>query len=247
MIKQYSKPIVEIPPTVTDGVKENQVHYSAFYVNDNEDSPDRSRIYLLRRIKNCVGDFGKNDWVLDIGAGKQVLEKEYITLRHGSPPPFNLITLDVAELRKYQLLATNYKIPHIKANGTELPFHDESFSLIVSSMALDFMPRDAITEVYRTLKPGRYALVTLHHRSLIPDDLDELIRNEGILGRRRNYFRRDLRVYNFWRYLRDNNILFKDADQIKDVFGEAGFRVERVEEVKFHSDIWWEVGLFKPV
>ena len=230
---------------VTDPVEESHEFYSWFYTKNKDDSPDDSRILLQRRLGRYIAKFGEDDCMLDLGAGRQALEKGYIAPR-GKVPPFKIVTLDIAELSRKQLLADRYGVMHVKANGSQLPFYNDQFSLVVSNMALDFMPRDAISEAYRVLRPGHYAIVNLHHPSLIPANLDELLENEKIAGRQRNKFRKSWEVLLFWKYLRDNSILFANSNEIRARFGEIGFEIKSVDETKTQTDTWWEVDLFKP-
>jgi hypothetical protein len=45
----------------------------------------------------------------------------------------------------------------------------------------------------------------------------------------------------FWKYLRDNEILFKDEDQIREELRKRGLAVEEIHLNDDRVDKWWEV------
>lgn len=218
--------------------------YSNQYENSKSDSPDRARASLLRRVHPIILGLNEDDVVLDLGAGRQILERQYLNSycksRHQPIPQAQIITLDIAELKKKQLLARNNKnIDHVRADGANLPFKDASFSLVISSMALDLMPPEAIGEVYRVLKPGCHALITLHHPALLPENLDQLLERSGLEVNERTVLR-------VWNYLRKNGILSHEPGSITTRFADYGFNLENIVEASDSADKWWELDLIKP-
>ena len=109
-------------------------------------------------------------------------------------------------------------------------------------MALDYMPKEAIREIYRVTVPNGRVFLNLHHPSIIPPNLDMLLfpsmYDTNIPGRNRD-------VLEFWRILRDNGILYKNPDEIIAEFNRYGFRVERVGVGDDGTDKWWKVDLVK--
>lgn len=213
--------------------------YTSLYQSgEKSDSPDKSRVSMARRMRVQFGELGPDDSVVSLGSGPQVIERQYLSAYRDMT--WKTVTLDFAQIVAKKLLAKKQNINHTTAKGEFLPFQNESFSGAISNMALDFMPERAFAEIYRVLKPGSPVIVNLHHPDMIPDNLEELNKNGEI----------NPDVYNQWKYLKENNILFSSPEQIRDKFQRYGFRVERValsnERDLSHEDKWWEVDLIKP-
>lgn len=222
---------------VVDPVEAINTFYSKFYLRDKEDSPDQSRLLLARKSKPIISGLGSRDYVLDLGAGRQIFEREYV--RSYGQPAYQIVTVDIAEIRRRQLLTKIGDISHVRASGSHLPFNNESFSLVVSNMALDFMPENTIDELHRVMKPGSVGLVNLHHPDLIPEDLESRLSQSHLTERQR-------RVHEFWKYLRENNILYSDEFEILNKFFLHGFYVKGIDRVVEHEDTWWELEVIKP-
>lgn len=209
--------------------------YTRYYVSEKQDSPNKSRVSLRRRLYSASASFDPNALVLDIGAGRQVFEREYTQAygRHG----LRLISVDIASVPYGNMLASA-AATYIRASGAVLPFNDGVFDAAISSMALDFMPPEAVLETQRVLKPGGQLLLNLHHPSLIPEKLDDIARRKRLSQRTRD-------VLDFFKYLRDHEILLRDIPAIHERFEGHGFEVERVVEASDNVDKWWEVDLRK--
>ena len=251
-----------IPDPASDPEGESYAFYSSFYNLDTknaknklwrnkEDSPDLSRTSLIKRVHPYINALPKDSYVLDLGAGRQILEKEWKDI-YDIKPPCQVVTLDIASIPKASLLAKDYE--HVQATGGTLPFRDEQFNAVVSNMAFDFMPSQALAETYRIAKPGGLVFLNLHHPSLVNYDINrELSKlrrkirhktaaNSEISEQKKLKFA----VYRYHEYLRDNNKLFKTADQIRSHFGEGGFNASRIDLNSDGNDTWWEVDLVKP-
>lgn len=222
---------------VVDPVCAINTFYSKFYLRDKEDSPDQSRVSLARKSMPIIARLSESDYVLDLGAGRQIFEREYQKSYGRADCQF--VTIDIAQIRKRQLLSKSRNISHARASGTHLPFNDQSFSLVVSNMALDFMPEDTIGELFRVMRYGGVGLVNMHHPDLIPDDLDTKLSRSDLTERQRG-------IYEFWKYLRDNNVLYSDDFEIFDKFFLHGFNVKKIDKKNDSANSWWELELFKP-
>ncbi len=209
-------------------------HYSAAYVGIKEDSPDLSRLDLVKKIWQSTIDFSQDDYVLDLGAGRQILERDYIRLN--GVPNFRFVTVDIASLKNHQLLERKNGALHVRASGSALPFGENTFSMAVSNMALDFMPDGSIDELYRVVKPESPVYVNLHHPDIIPADLEERM---GM----KIYSRRTKQVFEFWRYLRDNKILCGSEKEVAEMFCESQFTIESISTKSESRGKWWEVEL----
>lgn len=212
--------------------------YSGLYKVHKSDSPDLSRALLIRRVAPYFSDLGNNDIVLELGSGRQIVTREYLRDRFAQPS-FKIVTLDIADIARKKLLAKDKNcVTHLRADGSQLPFQDGSFALVVSSMALDFMGEEAIPEVYRVLRPGGKAEINLHHPNLIPNDLDELLK-------RRKITKTEKVILEYWSFLKRNHILTSNSETLRARFENYGFEVENLAEAQDDKDTWWEVSLKK--
>lgn len=147
------------------------VEYTEYYQRENSDSPEAARRQLIvRLIEQITIKLAtlENVTILDLGAGKQQLERELQQTPnfHDIADRVKIVTLDIAKFTgRKSLLAT--EIHHVEANGAELPFAAHSFDIVFSNMAIDFMPREeTFAEVKRTLKPDGALLINFHHPNL---------------------------------------------------------------------------------
>lgn len=220
---------------------EPKTHLMGFYSNlyrgeANSDSPEQTKTSLLERSASHILSLREDDVIIDIGSGPQIIPRQLKSYGH---PKCRIVTVDMADIPKHKLLMRDRSnVAHVRADGSKLPFQDESFSLAVSNMALDIMPREAIPELSRVLKPGAKAFLNLHHPFLIPENLDELLLDPKIKKNQK-------RALDFWQHLKKNGILFNNQAEIVNSFASAGFNIVRVEEANNSSDKWWEVDLVK--
>lgn len=211
--------------------------YSRLYRVDKSDSPEQSRTSLLRRSRPHIFSLTPRESMLDLGAGRQVFERQLIAA-YGTPK-CPIVTVDIANIPAEKLLMKDREnIFHIRADGSELPFENGSFSLAVSNMALDLMPKKAFTELYRVLKSGAHSILNLHHPFLIPDNIDEMMLSPK-LGKS------EKSILDFWEYLRINDVLFRNPDEIINSLSNIGFQVEKAKQATDLNDKWWEVDLVK--
>ena len=145
--------------------------YTQYYQRRTSDSPPEARKELSNRLLQLIVEkLSTQDSVaiLDLGAGRQILEAELAASPHFSAlrNKVKIFTLDIADLHKKQLLTSHFQ--HLRANGAELPFADNTFDIIFSCMAIDFMPRNqTFSEVSRVLKTNADVLINFHHPNLI--------------------------------------------------------------------------------
>jgi len=158
---------------------ESRAFYSLYYnyhgrnrknniLENREDSPDESRGSLLRRVYPFISSLPKESFVLDLGAGRQIFEREYEET-YGNKPTCQIFTLDIASIQSDRLLAEGY--PHVQATGRSLPLRDEQFDAVISNMAFDFMLPEALPELRRVAKSGASVFLNLHHPSLVKYDI----------------------------------------------------------------------------
>ncbi len=235
-----------MPNPNVDPVGESHAFYSLYYRLEKSDSPVKSRESMISRMSASISNLSSNDIVLDIGSGIQILEAEYVALN--GLPKLKFVTLDISEPDSRQRLLTP-NLEHIVASGTNVPFTDNSVSLAVSNMALDFIPKNALQEIARILKPGAQLLLNMHHPSLIPPDLNRRIRSLEQKLRFQTRPADEKQVLKraslqHKRYLKDNDVLYKSSDQIRETFEQYGFKIQRIEQA-FGGDTWWEADMSK--
>ncbi len=249
-----------IPHPRYDPDGELNAFYTAYYkfsrknqknmeCENREDSPDESRESLIKRVHPFVEFLPETSIVLDLGAGRQIFERGYEDA-YGRPK-CQIVSVDIANIRKEQLLAQDY--PHIQVSGRNMPFRDEVFEIAISNMAFDFMLPEVLPELHRVTKPGAQVFLNLHHPSLVQYDINrELtqvsrkIKYEEKYGKKSDdKLRLKRAVFLYHRYLRDSKVLFETDDQIKCYFNNGGFEVLFVNLQSDLRDKWWEVDLIK--
>ena len=103
------------------------------------------------------------DNLLDVGCGTGTL----LTLAKEKYPNTDMIGVDidseVLSIARRKSQKANLKIEYVEASSAKLPFADESFNVVVSSLVFHHLPTDikiqTIKEIYRVLKRnGRFLL-----------------------------------------------------------------------------------------
>lgn len=289
MIKERSllKPLTSIPDPEQDHLGSLRKFYTNLYADspqikidnvftngrldavklDNKsnlsDSPSESRKSIIRRLKqfqSIAGILTSNSVILDLGAGRQILETELEATNDNTLPQCKIITLDIADIAHDQLLIPLFfpkaqeRYTHLQASGSNLPFPDESIDLAISNMAVDFMPEKTKSELFRILKHGALALLNLHHPSRFTPDLEsqlkkiqhQMSRKIESGGTPTKAKERTLSVLRHDKFLRNNNVLFSNPDYIKTTFEKYGFTVTSIKEGQQDINKWWEVNMIKP-
>lgn len=234
--------------------------YSDYYVNLESHSSWASQASLKNRAAPAIKSIGSTDILLDIGSGRQELEKKCIQA-YGKPKG-RFITLDIARIPKNKLLLRgNPRVEHIRANGNILPFRDGSISVVVSNEALDFMKTDSLHEIFRITKPGGRIFANLCFSYMAPPTYTypemmaestwnrlKIREAQGeCIGYKELYPDPIKEAPNFWQdYLQHESLLITDPAEIAPMFSSAGFSIERAERAKRQGDnAWWEVDAYK--
>lgn len=195
--------------------------------SEKHDSPDFSRLNMTHTIAELFCNSTSPKRILDIGSGRQALEKQFYITYHNQPwfKYLSITSLDFADIAGDKLLCDKIEnVNHIRGNGLFLPFGDNTFDAVVSNLAIDLMPHKAFAEASRVLNPQGYAIFNFHHPSL----LDIMPTDDSV-------------KLAYWKYLKENKILFENFDQIVQTLSEKGLRVEDVERDNDGTDRWWVV------
>ena len=110
-------------------------------------------------------DRHKGEWVLDVGCGIGWLVWQFA--RGGA----NVTGIDLSDnslaLARRRLDYDGLQAELVKGNAQELPFPDGSFDFVTSAGVLHHTPdtQKAINEVYRVLRPGGRAMISLYYRN----------------------------------------------------------------------------------
>lgn len=208
-----------------------QDFYTHAYKSMKHDSPELSRVNMSKSIKQWVHEHSDKSNILSIGAGRQALEKQLLAFSQpGITRGVKIVTLDIADIPSRNLLARNYGVTHVRGDSLDLPYPDNSFDLVISNHAIDFLPETVYSEVYRILTPGGGAIFYCHHPDMIPDDLSTVT---------------DPNVRKFWGYLKENRLLFAHGAEIQDTLSRFGLVTDEVKLAADWQNKWWEVMAHK--
>lgn len=239
-------------PSRTELIPTMRADYSEYYTHHSDDSANSSREKLLETLIRSAEEVLSRQSrvrILDVGAGRQILERE-LQLHSNFDTidqRIDIITIDIADLEQEQLLAPEFI--HIQASGTELPIADNSIDIVISSSAADFMPREVYSEIYRVLRTDGKFLAVFHHESLITCaefSLKPLIKKlktaeqKVLHGKKsRKIEQRIQRRDRLLIELRDiqfiistlPHLIFSSIEEIEDVLSSYGFAVSEAIEV----------------
>lgn len=212
-----------------------QREYYTQYYNTGalHDSHDFSRKKAQEVIRGIVRTLPNDSSYLGIGAGRGILESSLWVncLEH-------LKRVRILDIAKRDSLLEMRNAENIKVDAHHLPIPENDVDLISSHLTQDFYDNRAQStrEMLRVLKPGRKAVIFLHH----PESLRTMIRN----GKK-------VELNGFYEELIRKRRVFSTREGIRRHYQRHGFIVESVvehvpEEREKKSDYWWEVILKKP-
>ena len=197
-------------------------HYDTSYLAEKHDSPDGSRVALGQKMMEALKQGIPTPWILDVGSGRQSVEKEFMAprqRRYGDfLDKFKFATLDIAKIPRRNLLARKLGVEHTRASGLALPYPDGQMGLVFSNHAIDFLPDEVYDEVARVLAPEGKVIFNFHHPSML-QGLNRM---------------RDKNVKNLWQYLKDNGSLFETETKIRETLASHGLTVDEVKLMKSH-------------
>jgi SAM-dependent methyltransferase len=202
-------------------------YYNKLYQSEKHDSPDETRISLIRRLVAEIGlrTNGIRINILNIGAGRQSLETQLASAHKDKDfyKQIIMFSMDRANLSAKSLL--HKKSPFVRSDAQQEPFGNNSFDFVISNMAIDFLPKKALKEASRILKNDGIALFNFHHPDLFRYDSDNRY------------------VQMAWDYMKRSNILYSTEEEIVETLRENNLEVISVERKydKYKQDTWWEI------
>jgi len=160
--------------------------------------------------------------VLEIGCGRGF----YLKTLKSIWPDLKVTGIDLNQkyLDKARNFLGNLSVQLIKADATALPFDNKTFDRVIASEVLEHILDDkkAIAEMYRVLKPGGIAMVTVPNKNypLFWDPLN------WILERIFNWHVPS----NIWWLagIWADHVRLYDEVEIREKLGEEGFQIEKI-------------------
>jgi SAM-dependent methyltransferase len=216
--------------------------YTKAYTHDrfSHDSPDQTRKDMCRDIIKFIEASPSSITIANIGSGPQSLENQLLSYRSYKTiikkfEETQFYTLDISTIMRKE-----HNVQHIQADALYLPFKSNYMDLVVSNMAIDFIPRinrnRPYEEVYRILKPHGCAFFTFHHPRLYKNTLSDGIVT-GVT---------DETTKKHWQWLYDTKILFHNPEDIRTCLEqEVGFTILDLQKKSDKKDTWWSVKVQK--
>lgn len=209
--------------------------------------PEESNPLLAQRVADLIPFLATSDPILDIGSGRQYFISSLAMKTNYCLPDNPVITLDIAPIAG-RFLNPRKNVSHTRANAMYLPFGDEKIGLITSNMAIDYAddPEKVVAEMYRVLKPGGLAALTLMRPNMFAQDPDRFID--------RLTTEREIQDYIITKSIVNSGILTNSEAVVRQRFIRQGFevtdlvvRVPSGLDPKKHpgAHSWWEVELRK--
>lgn len=211
--------------------------YGVYWKTEKTHGPAHARNSLSKRAMADLLNLEPTEWVLDLGAGRQALERQWSNWQQNIQA--QVATVDIAEIKRRQLLkGTSAKIHHVRGDGAQLPYQDGTFSVAVSSMGLELMPNQSIAELARVVKPDGKVFLNVLDPSVSARKRDLVAEPR----RNRRTSESDKRAQEFWNYYaRGENVFNKGEDAIRQVMGEFGLGIDRIETIETHGTAWIEI------
>lgn len=120
---------------------------------------------FLTKYVDMKGLKGKK--VLDIACGTGVLTEQFV--RMGADVTAIDLTPKAVELTKKRLALYGLTAEVLEADAQQLPFADNTFDFVCAWGCLMHMPKteQAISEIYRVLKPGGKSMIMMYHSNSV--------------------------------------------------------------------------------
>lgn len=220
--------------------------YEKFYAGDRiSHVPIPATESLYKRSGESFGKLTEVDRALDLGAGRQLFERQLFRGYRGQKPPkCRIDTLDIAQIPSYRLLENKSgNTRPIRADGGRLPYRDSTFSLVVSNMAFEFMSDSKYEELGRVTRSGGEVFINVLHDSAPPiqiEDYKRLMRDEP------HKRAKHLKWLNYWNVYSDVCPQFTvNTRDISTRFEQVGFKIKSYKTDNAKDYYWVEIDLVK--
>jgi ubiquinone/menaquinone biosynthesis C-methylase UbiE len=223
--------------------------YDEYYKgNPTSDSPDASRLETARSIANFLINQNPASYpvtVLDLGAGKQPVEKQVRMLANSADgrgqygglktklAESHLITMDIAANVSHK--GQPKWLRHVIGDSSRIPIREESVDLVVSNHSIDMLRADpkifgeALLNVRKVLHLGGQIMFNYHHARLF-EQLVDYYRVSHNHSPQAAYYNADAR-----------NPFYANVDDIEGDLVHAGLEPHNIYMSSDAHDIWWHV------
>ncbi len=222
-----------------------RTNYSSHYKDHAYDSPDLSRSSLLSRLRPIMAA-NSNVSILDLGSGNQSLFRQFNSAKIPTSEKTGLFSIDIADINYQKFHKKGIESKHLTADGRNLPFEDDFFSIVVSNLAISFMGKGVFAEIRRVMQLGGILIVNTDHPSI------QIFRdNLNSLSAPSVHQKRQLAV---WNELIGSNNIFNSEEEIEGTLRTFGFRVTNIgvgseksfslDSTQTHVPKWWEIEAY---
>lgn len=218
--------------------------------SNTEDSPDRSRVAMARRIFSTIVDNNGSCTVLDVGSGPLPIElevahllaqKPYQKLRDKFQENGRFYSLDLSIIPSNRIAKATRRLPllHAQADAEALPYTSGSIDVVVANHSFDMLGvtsaefERGLVEVARVLKPDGIFLANFHHASL-GSSFAEMV-EDRMDSPDENTF-----VAQYYDPARENPY-FETENDIQSRLHEAGLHIGQIVLDSDNYDQWWSV------
>lgn len=218
--------------------------------SNTEDSPDKSRAAIARRIFSTIADKDGACTVLDIGSGPLPVElevahmlaqKPHQKLRDKFRDNGRFYSLDLSLIPRNRIVKASRRIPllHTQADAERLPYRTDSIDVVVANHSFDMLGvssaefERSLLEVSRVLKPNGLFMANFHHASLGSSFTEIVERQTDLLVA-------DTFVAQYYDPIRENPY-FETENDIQSHLHAAGLHIGQIALESDNYDQWWSV------
>lgn len=207
--------------------------------------PNPARSSMLERMRPVVEKLTPQDRVLDLGSGRQIMERFMLRGLNGRvAPSCQFVTLDFADIKPGKLLERDTpSVVHVRGNGAQLPFRDGTFSAVFSDMAFEFMGDQKFAELGRVVKSDGHIFINVLHEKA-PDT--QIPAYEERVAESRNN-KQHLRSWvEYWKnYQKVCSEFTQNPQAVIEKFAQNGMAVSRYQFAESPSYDWVEIDARK--
>lgn len=207
--------------------------------------PNPARNSILERMQPVIEKLTPQDRVLDLGAGRQIMERFMLKSLNGkNAPDCQFVTLDFADIKAGKLLERDTSsVVHVRGDGARLPFRDNTFSAVFSDMAFEFMGNQKYAELGRVVKPDGHIFINILHEKAPETQIPEY---EARVSESRNNKTQLNKWVDYWRnYQRVCSEFTQSPHAVTERFRQNGMVINRYQFAESPQYDWVEIDARK--